>query len=140
MSRCRGASRSSTRHAIQRSTTGAVHRKEVALDHTARIKVHTPDNGGALIELSGEFDVACLGPFGQALRRASGSGMRTFVDLAGVTFMDTLCLRELASRLDTDAGSLELCRPSWQFRLGVAACGMEGIFELPPTKTPAPRR
>ena len=93
-----------------------------------------------MIELSGEFDVSCLGPFGQALRRASGSGMRTFVDLAGVTFMDTLCLRELASRLDTDAGSLELCRPSWQFRLGVAACGMEGIFELPPTKTPAPRR
>ena len=102
------------------------------MEYPARIKVHAPCRAGVLVELAGEFDASCLVALGQALRRASGMGRRIFVDLAGVKFMDTLCLRELASGFDAGAGSLKLCRPSWQFRLGVAACGMEESFEILP--------
>ena len=50
--------------------------------------------------------------------------------------MDTLCLRELASRLDAGAHPLELCRPSWQFRRGVAACGLERDLDIRPDDDP----
>jgi anti-anti-sigma regulatory factor len=110
--------------------------EEVVLEYPAGIKVHDPCRAGVLVELSGEFDVSCLVAFGHALRRASGLGRRTFVDLSGVTFMDALCLRELASRLDAGARPLELCRPSWQFRRGVAACGLEGNLDIRPDDDP----
>ena len=57
--------------------------EEVVLEYPARIKVHEPCRAGVLVELSGEFDVSCLVAFGRALRRASGLGRRTFVDLSG---------------------------------------------------------
>jgi anti-anti-sigma regulatory factor len=108
----------------------------VVLGCPARIKVHDPCRAGVLVELFGEFDVSCLGAFGHALRGASGLGRRTFVDLSGVTFMDALCLRELASRSGAGAGPLELCRLSWQLRLGVAACGLEGKVDIRPDDDP----
>ncbi len=111
-------------------------REEESLEYPASIKVHAPCRAGVLVELAGEFDVSCLEAFGHALSRASGLGRRIFVDLAGVKFMDTLCLRKLASGFDAGAGSLKLCRPSWQFRLGVAACGMEDSFEILPDDDP----
>lgn len=94
-----------------------------ALEYPASIKVHNPCREGVLVELAGEFDISCLEAFEHALRRASGLRKPMFVDLAGVTFMDALCLRELAEA--TGTGRLALCRPSWQFMLGLAACGLE---------------
>ncbi len=90
-----------------------------------------------VVKLSGEFDVSCPGAFRHALRGASGLGRRTFVDLAGVTFMDARCLRELASWCDAaGAGPLELCRTSWQSRLGAAACGLKGSLDTRPDDDP----
>lgn len=93
------------------------------MQYLASIKVHDACRAGVLVELHGEFDVACLEALGQALRRASDLGGATFVDLSGVTFVDALCLRELAA--GSGAGALTLCRPSWQFGLAVAACELE---------------
>ncbi len=98
------------------------------MQYLASIKVHDPCRAGVLVELHGEFDVACLESFRQTLRRASDLGEPTFVDVSGVTFMDTLCLKELAA----GSGTLSMCHPSWQFELGVAACGLEeSILVLP---------
>jgi len=102
--------------------------KEAILQYASSIKVHDPGHSGVLVELHGEFDVACLWAFRRALRRATELREPTFVDVSGVTFMDTLCLRELAAR-DPAA---RVCRPSWQFELSVTACGLnETILILP---------
>ena len=93
------------------------------MEYPASIKVHNPCREGVLVELTGEFDLSCLEAFEHALRRASDLRKPVFVDLAGVTFMDALCLRELAEA--TGTGHLALCRPSWQVMLGLAACGLE---------------
>lgn len=98
------------------------------MQYLASIKVHNPYRTGDLVELHGEFDLACLEALRQTLRRASDLGEPTFVDVSGVTFMDTLCLRELAA----GSGILSMCHPSRQFELGVAACGLEeSILVLP---------
>ncbi len=93
------------------------------MEYPARIKVHPPCRAGVLIELAGEFDISCLVALRDALRRTSGHGRRAWIDLAGVTFVDTLCVRELVA--GSEANPPVLCRPSWQFRLAVAACGLE---------------
>lgn len=106
-------------------------REEKVLEYPARIKVHQPCRAGVvLVELAGEFDVSCLVALRHALRRASGLGRRTFVDLAGVSFVDTLCLGELLIGSNSDDGPPVLCRPSPQFRLSVDACGLEGNVEF----------
>ena len=104
------------------------------MEYPARIKVHNPCREGTLVELAGEFDVSCLDALGDALRRASGLRKRVFVDLAGVTFMDAMCLRELAEA--TGTCRLALCRPSWQVVLGLAACGLEESVEIVPDDDP----
>lgn len=108
--------------------------EEIDLKYPARIKVHNSCHAGVLIELAGEFDVSCLLALGHALRRASRLGEPAFVDLAGVTFMDTLCLRELAAA--TGTRDLVLCRPSWEVMLGAAACGLEDSVVVVPDDHP----
>ena len=108
--------------------------EETDLEYPARIKVHNPCRAGVLVELAGEFDVSCLLALAHALRRASGLGEPAFVDLAGVTFMDALCLRELAAA--TGTRDLVLCRPSWEVMLGVVACGLEESVVVVPDDHP----
>ena len=104
------------------------------MEYPARIKVHNPCHAGVLVELAGEFDVSCLLALAQALRRASRLGGPVFVDLSGVTFMDLLCLRELA--VATGTRGLVLCRPSWEVMLGVVACDMEESVVVVPDDDP----
>ena len=102
------------------------------MENLASIKTHDPCRTGVLVELSGEFDVSCWEAFRYALRKAASLGQPIFVDLSGVTFMDSLHIRELAIRATMGAAPLRLCRPSWQVELSVAACGLEhGIVILP---------
>ena len=96
--------------------------------YPASIKIHPSCRAGVLVELAGEFDVSCVVALEDALKRVSGLGKQAFVDLAGVTFADTLCVRELLA--GSDAGPMAFCRPSWQFRLATAACGLEASFEF----------
>ena len=108
--------------------------EETTLEYPARIKVHNPCRAGVLVEVAGEFDVSCLLALGHALRRASRLGEPVFVDLAGVTFMDNLCLRELA--VATGTRDLVLCRPSWEVMLGVVASGLEESVVVIPDDDP----
>ena len=108
--------------------------EEIILEYPASIKVHNPGGEGTLVELAGEFDVSCLEAFEHALTRASGLRKPVFVDLAGVTFMDAMCMRELAEA--TGTGRLALCRPSWQVMLGLAACGLEESVVIVPDDDP----
>lgn len=101
---------------------------------SARILVHEPDRTGILVELFGEFDIATK----RALRRTVSSvarwGLPVFVDLSGVTFLDSSCLRELAVQHKLHANHLTLCNPSWQVELSVTACDLEGWIEFQPNK------
>jgi len=98
------------------------------LKYPARIKIHPSCRAGVLVEFAGEFEVSCVVALEDALKRVSGLKKRAFVDLAGVTFVDTLCIHELVA--GSDAGLLVFCRPSWQLRLAMAACGLEESIEF----------
>lgn len=108
--------------------------EELALEYSARIKVHNPCREGVLIELAGEFDISCLEAFEHALKRALSLRKTVFVDLAGVNFMDASCFRELAEA--TGPGRLVLCRPSRQVVLGLAACGLDNAVAIVPDDDP----
>ena len=102
------------------------------MENLASIKTHDPCRTGVLVELSGEFDVSCWKAFRYALRRATSFGQPIFLDLSGVTFMDSLHIRELAIWATMGAAPLRLCRPSWQVERSVTACDLEdGIVILP---------
>lgn len=84
---------------------------------------------GCVVELSGEFDILSVGAIGETLTAAVAGGRKTSVDLSGVTFLDTLCVRELAMlRLLHDERLLVFSRPSREARISVAACGMEDLL------------
>lgn len=104
-----------------------------------RIRVHEPDRTGILVELFGEFDIV----MGRALRTTVGSvarwGLPVFVDLSGVTFLDSSCLRELAVQHRLHANHLTLCNPSRQVELSVAACDLEGWVHFHPNEGFTPR-
>jgi anti-anti-sigma regulatory factor len=67
---------------------------------------------GVRIGLSGELDLQCLPELKRTLRAALGSGRRVWVDLSEVTFMDALCMSELAVQYQLHSDRLILWRPS----------------------------
>lgn len=86
------------------------------------------DGGGdrpVLVELSGEFDIRYQKALEDVLSRSLASGRPTLVDLSGVTFMDSRCVRELVVHYQLGQGSLALCDPSREVELSVAACDLE---------------
>ena len=92
-------------------------------DTTQGIRVSDLDNRGILVELSGEFDVRDLEPLRRTLEGVSNSGLPTYVDLSGVTFLDVRCTRELAVRFDVYGRRLVLRNLSWQAEASFRACG-----------------
>ena len=96
--------------------------------------------GGALVELSGEFDISRARALSEALAGALGSGRPVLVDLSRVTFLDVVCVRELAARYQLHKDRLALCRPSWQVELSVAACELEGWLSFFPDEEAAYRK
>lgn len=109
------------------------------MKNPTRIRVHEPDRTGILVELFGEFDIVTR----RALRTTVGSvarwGLPVFVDLSGVTFLDSSCLRELAVQHQLHANHLTLCNPSRQVELSVAACDLEGWVDFRPNEGFTPR-
>ncbi len=95
-----------------------------------RVRIHQADHRGVLIELSGEFDIQKLGDLRNVLSEALRWGRSAYVDLSGITFLDTLCVRELAVQHQLHAGRLALCNPSWQAELSVAASELEGWIQF----------
>ena len=79
----------------------------------ARVRIHQADHRGVWIELSGEFDIQELGTLRHVLSGGAHPGRAAYVDLSGITFMDTLCVQELAAQHQIHTGRLALCNPSW---------------------------
>ncbi len=78
-----------------------------------------------LVRLSGEFDVRYQRILEDTLSDCLASGRQTYVDLSGVTFIDSRCVRELAVQYQLGEGRLVLCDPSREIELSVAACDLE---------------
>jgi len=88
------------------------------------------ENRPKLVKLSGEFDVRYHRIIEDTLSDCLASGRLTLVDLSGVTFMDSRCVRELAFHYQLGEGRLALCDPSREVELSVAACELEGWFDF----------
>jgi len=65
------------------------------MDTTTFIKISELDYLGILVELSGELDVRDLEHLRSALYDALSSGLPTYVNLSGVSFLDVRCAQEL---------------------------------------------
>jgi anti-anti-sigma factor len=83
-----------------------------------------------LVELCGEFDVLFQNILADTLSDCLASGRPTFVDLSGVTFMDSQCVRELAVYYQLGRGRVALCDPSGELELSVAACDLEDWIDF----------
>lgn len=83
-----------------------------------------------LLRLSGEIDVLYQKLLEDTLSDCLASERPTLVDLSGVTFIDSRCVRELAVFYQLGDGRVALCDPSREVELGVAACDLEDWFEF----------
>ena len=88
------------------------------------------DYAPVLVKLSGELDIRYRRTLKNTLRECVASGRSTLVDLSGVTFMDSRCLRELVVYYQLGKGRVALCDPSHEVMLSVAACDLEVWFDF----------
>ena len=89
-----------------------------------------------LVKLCGEFDVLSHKILAGALSDCLASGRLTFVDLSGVTFMDSRCVQELAVHYQLGKERVALCDPSQELELSVAACDLEDWIDFDYTTGP----
>ena len=85
---------------------------------------------GALVKLSGEFDIRYRRTLEHTLRDCLASGRLTLVDLSEVTFMDSRCVWELAVYCQLGGGRMVLCNPSQNVEVSVAACDLEDWLDF----------
>lgn len=97
------------------------------------IEVREFGRRGTLLRLSGEFDVDDLDALRHALNSVPGDGRPIRVDLSGVTFLDLLCARELASESGGEHGHhlLQFSNLSWQAKRSLEACCLRDILRPP---------
>lgn len=74
---------------------GAQGKGRVSEGYAGRIRVRKGGPADVSVEFSGELDVATADGLRGTLGWASGSGRSVAVDLSGVSFLDSSCLREL---------------------------------------------
>jgi len=102
------------------------------------------EDQAVLVRLSGEFDLRYEKILRDTLSDCLASGRPTFVDLSGVTFMDSRCVRELAIYYQLGEGRVALCDPSRELELSVAACDLEEwmdfVYTSPHLASPTRRR
>ncbi len=104
------------------------------MKNSARIRVHEPDRTGILVELFGEFDIETKRALRETVISVARWGRPVFLDLSRITFLDSACLRELAAQHKLHASHLALCDPSYEVKLSVAACNLEGCIDFHPNK------
>ncbi len=104
------------------------------MEDLTSIRIYKPNQTIILVKLRGEFDIQKEGALRATLGSVSRSGRPVFVDLSGVTFLDSRCVRELAVQYQLHAKNLALCNPSWQVELSVAACGLGRWFSFCPDR------
>jgi anti-anti-sigma regulatory factor len=86
----------------------------VAGDEISNIRVERRNPGSFEISLSGEFDLQDLGALRAALEEVANSEAKVMVDLAGVTFLDLGCARQLAASCRLCGERLTISAASWQ--------------------------
>jgi anti-anti-sigma factor len=86
--------------------------------------------GPILVKLCGECDVLSQKILAGILGDSLASGRPTFVDLSGVTFMDSRCVRELALYYQLGKERVALCDPSEELELSVVACDLEDWIDF----------
>jgi len=96
------------------------------------------DDRCALITLSGEIDVHCRTILEDTLRGCLAWRGSTLVELSGVTFMDSRCVRELAFHYQLGGGRMVLYDPCGDVLVGVAACGLEDWLDFVHPADPGP--
>jgi anti-anti-sigma factor len=116
---------------IRDNRTGSENQVDTMRNTTTGIRVRDIRTGraelpGVLVELAGELDVHDLESLRRTFDDTLSSGLPTYVDLSGVTFLDTVCARELAAQYrlyGTHGRLLTLRDPSWQVEASFRACG-----------------
>jgi len=96
-------------------------------------KKRASDGQGGLplhVALTGELDVRYQRILEDILDDCVSSGRFALIDLSGVTFMDSRCIRELAIQYLLSDGRLVLCDPSREVALSVAACELEDCLDF----------
>lgn len=82
---------------------------------------------------TGEIDMLTCGRLRDAIEPHLGPGQRVVLDLSGVTFMDSSCLRVLEhawTTLTADGGSLILRNPSTAAHRLLSLSGMAALFAI----------
>jgi anti-anti-sigma factor len=88
------------------------------------------DERPVLIKLSGEFDIRYRSAIEDTLRDCLASGRPALVDLSEVTFMDSLCIQELAVHYQLSGGRMFLCDPSEDMEVSAAACDLKDWLDF----------
>ena len=91
------------------------------------------DEGETVAHVRGEVDIATCERLRDAIEPHLGPGQRVLLDLSGVHFMDSSCLRLLLQARTTltgDGGSLILRNPSDMARRVLSLSGMTDLFDI----------
>jgi len=120
------------RVAASHKVSGARGEGRAPVECRGRIRVRKRGRRDVSVELYGELDVAAADSLREILGWASDSRNSVAVDLSGVTFLDSSCLRELVVYQRLRPGRVALCDPSPQVDLSVAACGVEAWIHFRP--------
>jgi len=98
-------------------------------------------SGAAVVEVNGRLDALAAPQFDGALQAALQAGQgRVVVDLAGVGYLSSSCLRILllgTRRARELAGDLKLCCLAPRVRQVLALAGFDLVFELWETRSQA---
>jgi anti-sigma B factor antagonist len=114
--------------------------KETMNEARAVISRETPDWPGALIVASGELDVQSVPELRERLAEATdGGAKRIVVDLAEVSFIDSLSLSALvgARKKIGDDGRLAIVAVHEYVRLILQATGLEQVLDIFETRDDA---
>jgi anti-sigma B factor antagonist len=98
----------------------------------ARFIVH-PDRGCAVLEASGEVDIATTSQMSEALCWALDYSPRIVIDLTKVTFMDSSGLNVLAAgwrRARAHGGDIGLVSPADDVRGVLQVTGLDRLFTI----------
>lgn len=95
--------------------------------------IEVRERGSAtLIRLRGEFDLSALDELRGTLDAVANLPGQALVDLADVTFMDLLCVRELAVHSQLQGDDLAFQAPSPEAAASVEAAGLEAWVRFQP--------
>jgi anti-anti-sigma factor len=85
-----------------------------------------------LVRLRGEFDIFALGELRETFDAVANLPGEVLADLAEVTFLDLLTVRELAARSQLEGCRLAFHAPSPEAAASIEAAGLEGWFRFHP--------